>query len=87
MIRKARRVDLRRCFSLSTRHCGGFEWNRRLQVSVASVSVNAHTRGGIRRLPGEPAARFLLEIVAVFGMTLVEVRFPDGVPIELPWRT
>lgn len=28
-----------------------------------------------------------LRIVAVFGMTPVQVHFPDGAPLELPWRT
>jgi mannose-6-phosphate isomerase-like protein (cupin superfamily) len=28
-----------------------------------------------------------LQFVAVLGMTPVEVRFPDGEPIELPWPT
>ena len=28
-----------------------------------------------------------LQFVAVLGMTPVDVRFPDGVPIELPWPT
>ncbi len=28
-----------------------------------------------------------LQFVAVLGMTPVEVRFPDGEPIALPWPT
>lgn len=28
-----------------------------------------------------------LSLIAVFAMTPVDTRFPDGVPVELPWRT
>jgi hypothetical protein len=46
--------------------------------------MNARTRGGIMWLPGQTT---LMQTMALFGMTPVEVCLPDGKRIALPWRS
>ena len=47
-----------------------------------TVFIPANAAHQIISVGNEP-----LRIIAVFGATPVEVHFPDGTPLALPWRT